>query len=158
LRAEFRRALAINPDFAEAHNNLGVILGSQRRFDEAILHFEQALAAHAGYAETHNNFSLALASMGRRTEAITHFQRALAIRRPTARTPQQALRGVYMPSATFLRDNAAWVLLSSQSGETTTQRSEGGMSAPTSAPAPPPKIAPPSVEAPGSPTQPRTPV
>ena len=36
------RALALKPDFAEAHNNLGVALGNLGRHDEAIVHFRTA--------------------------------------------------------------------------------------------------------------------
>jgi tetratricopeptide (TPR) repeat protein len=38
--ASYRKALAINPNFAKAHNNLGTVLQNLGRFDEAIPHFE----------------------------------------------------------------------------------------------------------------------
>ena len=38
----FRKAIALKPDFAKAHNNLGALLANQRRFKEARSCFEQA--------------------------------------------------------------------------------------------------------------------
>jgi pentatricopeptide repeat protein len=42
--AYYRRALDVDPDFALAHTNLGVILMHQGRHDEAATHWERALA------------------------------------------------------------------------------------------------------------------
>ena len=39
--AQFRQAVAINPEYAELHYDLGTALASQRRFDEAIVEFRQ---------------------------------------------------------------------------------------------------------------------
>jgi len=41
--AEFRQAVRVNPNSAEAHNNLGASLGSLGEVDEAITHLRRAL-------------------------------------------------------------------------------------------------------------------
>ena len=41
--AHYRRALTIEPDYAEAHNNLGTALAGRGELDEAVEHFRNAL-------------------------------------------------------------------------------------------------------------------
>ena len=41
---QFRRALSLRPDYAEAHYNLGNALLDLGRTDEAIRHFQEAVA------------------------------------------------------------------------------------------------------------------
>ncbi len=60
--ALFEQALAVKPDFAEAHCNLGVALAKQGRVDEAIAHFQQAIAIKPDFAEAHRNLGVALRS------------------------------------------------------------------------------------------------
>ena len=58
----YRQALRIKPDFALAHVNLGDVLLSQGKFDEAIGHFRQALQARPDFPEALNNLAWALAT------------------------------------------------------------------------------------------------
>ncbi len=53
--AQYRKALAIDPQCAEAYNNLGVILHRQGRLDEAAAAYGQALALVPNDAEGHLN-------------------------------------------------------------------------------------------------------
>jgi hypothetical protein len=53
----YERALAINPDHAEALNNLGNACKVQGRFDEALAYYGRAIAQRPDYAETHFNRS-----------------------------------------------------------------------------------------------------
>jgi len=71
--------LAIDPNFAEAHNNLGYSLLQAGRVKEAYAHFQRALEINPKYAEAHNNLGNCLLHAGRVNEAIVHFQRALEI-------------------------------------------------------------------------------
>jgi tetratricopeptide (TPR) repeat protein len=71
---EFERALAINPDYADAHNNLGIALGSSGDVAKAIEHFRRALEIRPGYADAQNNLKL--------------FLSAEASRRSPGRSPQ----------------------------------------------------------------------
>ena len=78
--AHCQRAIALRPDFAEAHNNLGRILRSQGRLEEALACFEQATALRPNFAEAHCSLGNVLASLARLDEAEARFQQALALR------------------------------------------------------------------------------
>jgi tetratricopeptide (TPR) repeat protein len=47
----FQRAIAINPEFAPAHQNLGVFFESRGQFAEAITHPRLALKLSSDYAD-----------------------------------------------------------------------------------------------------------
>ncbi len=74
------QALELAPDFAEGHNNLGVLWQAQGHPDNAAARFERALTLHPGYAEAHNNLGAVREVQGLLDEAIGHFERALALR------------------------------------------------------------------------------
>ena len=57
---EFELALAINPDYADAHNNLGIALGATGNVAGAIVHFRRALEIRPDYADAQNNLKLFL--------------------------------------------------------------------------------------------------
>jgi protein O-GlcNAc transferase len=72
------RAVALEPDFAEAHNDHGVMQAAKGQFAQAAAAFERAVALKPGYVEARNNLAHALRTLGRRDEAVTHLERALA--------------------------------------------------------------------------------
>ncbi len=76
----YHRALAIQPSYAQAHNNLGMALDDQGNFDEAIQHYRQALRIKPNYAQAHNNLGITLDNQGKSGEAIEHYEQALRIR------------------------------------------------------------------------------
>jgi predicted O-linked N-acetylglucosamine transferase (SPINDLY family) len=71
------RAVVLDPDFAEAHNDRGVILAANGLFPEAIGCFERAVALKSGYVEARNNLARGLRSVGRVDEALTQFELVL---------------------------------------------------------------------------------
>jgi Tfp pilus assembly protein PilF len=76
----FENAIAIKPDYAEAHNNLGVTLQELGRLDMAVKNYEKALAIKPDYAETHNNLGNILRELGQLDMAIKNYEKALAIK------------------------------------------------------------------------------
>jgi predicted O-linked N-acetylglucosamine transferase (SPINDLY family) len=68
------RAVMLAPDFAEAHNDKGVILAANGLFAEALPCFERAVALNPGYHEARNNLGRGLRSLGRIGEALTQFE------------------------------------------------------------------------------------
>ena len=58
--AAYLRAIASDPDYARAHNNLGVVLERQGKADQAIAEYRRAIAINPDYALAHHNLALAL--------------------------------------------------------------------------------------------------
>jgi tetratricopeptide (TPR) repeat protein len=78
--ASFRGALAVDPEYAEAHNSLANVLARRGRADEAVAHYRKVLELKPGHVEPHNNLGIALAGRGQVEEAIAHYQQALEIK------------------------------------------------------------------------------
>src|SRR5579863_4234266 len=71
--------LAQAPDFAEAHNNRGVVMQALRHPEEALASFDRAIAVNPDYANAHNNRANALRDLQRHDEALAGFDRTLAL-------------------------------------------------------------------------------
>jgi protein O-GlcNAc transferase len=71
------RAVMLDPDFAEAHNDRGVILAANGLFADALSCFERAVALNPGYNEARNNLGRGLRSLGRFAEALKQFELVL---------------------------------------------------------------------------------
>ena len=82
--ANYRKALVLQPDLAEAHNNLGSALVSQGRVDEALASYKNAVASRPDYAEAHSNLGLAYQELGKLNDALSSFEEALRITQDTA--------------------------------------------------------------------------
>ena len=72
------KALAITPDYVEAHNNLGLAFKELGKLDEAMASYHKALASKPDYAEAHNNLGTVFQDLGRLDEAIASYHKALA--------------------------------------------------------------------------------
>jgi Flp pilus assembly protein TadD len=86
--AEWRKALALQPEDASAHYNLGLSLFQSGQTNPAIEQYERALQLSPDYPEAHNNLGGALSSLGRLDEAIVQYQKAVDLdaTRTSART------------------------------------------------------------------------
>jgi protein O-mannosyl-transferase len=73
----FVAALALRPDYPEAHNNYGNALFATGRTAEAVAQHEAALRLEPDYAEAHFNLAAELCQQGRFAEAIPHFEAGL---------------------------------------------------------------------------------
>ena len=58
--AAYRRAVAIKPDFPEAHYNLGNALVKLAKTDEAVATYRRAIAIKPDYADAHDALATAL--------------------------------------------------------------------------------------------------
>jgi tetratricopeptide (TPR) repeat protein len=72
-----QQALHLNPQYVEAHHNLGCALDALRRPDEAIPHYAEAVRLRPDYALAHCNLAVDLAGQGKVPDALAHFDRAL---------------------------------------------------------------------------------
>lgn len=84
--ADYKRVIALKPQYAEAHNNLGIVLVAQRRIAEAIARYRQALLLSPDNPSIHNNLGLALAADGSIDEAAAQYERALMLNPASAET------------------------------------------------------------------------
>jgi tetratricopeptide (TPR) repeat protein len=68
----YRRAIAIESDYAPAYNNMGTALRAAGRPVEAIAAYERALQTLPEYPDAHYNLANALMAQGRSNEAVGH--------------------------------------------------------------------------------------
>ena len=75
-----RQAIALKPDYTEAHNNLGIILQQLGKLNEAETSYRQAIALNPDFAEAHCNLGVTQKELGRVEEAEASFKKAIALR------------------------------------------------------------------------------
>ncbi|MBI4598222.1 MAG: tetratricopeptide repeat protein [Candidatus Omnitrophica bacterium] len=73
----WRDAVAKQPRNGRAHNNVGIALGKQGRYDEAAEHFLIALSRDPANTQLYNNLGIVRSRQGRSDEAIRWYQKAL---------------------------------------------------------------------------------
>jgi protein O-mannosyl-transferase len=77
---EYREALRLKPDDADAHYDLANALYRNGLLDEAIREYRADLQLSPNDPEGHNNLGAVLFQKGNRDEAIAHFQEALRLK------------------------------------------------------------------------------
>lgn len=75
----YRKALALDASFAEAHNALGTIHAARGRYNEAMAAFNAAVAAAPNAAHLYNNVGYLNLLLGRYGDAVAAFSRATAL-------------------------------------------------------------------------------
>src|SRR4029453_2137315 len=78
-QASFERALALQPDLAEANNDLGALLAQAGDLQAAIERFRAAIASTPEYPDALNNLGYALLLTGHDAEARALYEKALAL-------------------------------------------------------------------------------
>jgi len=116
---QFQEALRIDPDYAQAHNNLGAQLQVIGRPGQALDHYRRAVALRPDNIESRTNLGQLLSNQGEVSEAADQFSEALALR---AEHPQ-ALAGLAWIRATSwdpaLRDPGEAVRLAERAAAAT---------------------------------------
>jgi tetratricopeptide (TPR) repeat protein len=77
--AQYQAAIAIAPDYAEAHNNLGNAYAAGGQLPEAVSEYRLAIKLNPDYAEAHYNLANVLAD-DHPQDAIAEYQAALRAR------------------------------------------------------------------------------
>ena len=78
-QAEYKAAIALQPQNAAAHLGLGFLSYEGKNFEAALAHFKRAVRYDPNHAPTHCNLGLAYAKLGERDKAREHFQTALRL-------------------------------------------------------------------------------
>jgi tetratricopeptide (TPR) repeat protein len=73
------KALEIDPDYAEAQNNLGLTLNLAGRDKEALEFCQKAIANQPNYGDFHNNLGVLFCKMGRYKEGIEELGKAVRL-------------------------------------------------------------------------------
>jgi Flp pilus assembly protein TadD len=74
---EFQRAIALDADFAEAHDDLGVAYTRLNRYREAEAEFRRTIELIPDESQPHSNLGWVLLATGRRAEAEASGRRAI---------------------------------------------------------------------------------
>ncbi len=90
----FQIALALDPDYVEAHHNLGILYTNVRRIQQAGFHFKIALGLDPNRADLHNSYGCYLLDTGQLEEAIASFETAVELE-PTFAKAYNNLGRVY---------------------------------------------------------------
>lgn len=75
----FRSALELDPDYAKAHANLGVVLARLGQRDQSLEHYDRALEIDPEYANAFYNRANLLSQLGQYEAAIDSYRRAIAL-------------------------------------------------------------------------------
>ena len=74
---ELRKAIALNPNYANAYYNLGVLYIDQGNFKEAEKELKKAIKLKSDFAIAHYNLGFILKDLGRLKEAESFNQKAI---------------------------------------------------------------------------------
>ena len=93
---ELKKAIALNPDYPDLHNYLGIAYGNNAMVDDSIEEFEVSLKINPYYLKARLNLALALYDCGRYLEAQSHIERVLSVKpdNQLARNLQEELKAV----------------------------------------------------------------
>jgi len=69
----YQKAAALDASYPTPHNDIGVILEDQGRFEEAQQAYQQALALNPNYLEAHANLAMLYERIGQKEKAIYHW-------------------------------------------------------------------------------------
>jgi Tfp pilus assembly protein PilF len=75
----FEHTLAVTPDNLVIQYNLGHVLGEQRRYEEARIHFAEALRIKPDFFDALINMGMTLTDQGHPADAVAFFERALRV-------------------------------------------------------------------------------
>ncbi|MEG5066020.1 tetratricopeptide repeat protein [Microcoleus sp. B3-A4] len=75
----YRRAIQLQPSYADAYHNLGEVLSARGQWEEAIAAYRQAIDLNPSFDAPHYGLGKAWASLDRREDAIACYRRAIEL-------------------------------------------------------------------------------
>ncbi len=76
----YQKALELNPDCAEAFNNIGNVFKERGKVDQALALYHKSVRMKPSFAEGHGNIGSILNDQGRFAEAIPYYQKAIKLK------------------------------------------------------------------------------
>jgi hypothetical protein len=76
----YKNAIAIKPDMAEAHSNLGIVMHELGRLQDAETSYKNTIAIKPDIAEAHSNLGIVMHELGRLQDAETSYKNAIALK------------------------------------------------------------------------------
>ena len=104
----YRRAIALNPHYAEAYSNLGYVFEAQGNLNEAVALYRKAIEFNPNLIPAHQNLGFSLLNLGQSDAAEESLRRVIALA-PGHATALQSLgviaaqRGDFLQAETLLR-------------------------------------------------------
>jgi len=77
--AKYKTAISINPNYPDAHYNLGNACKEQGKLDEAVVEYKIALIINPNCAKAYGNLGLAYQEQGKLDEAIAEYKTVIGI-------------------------------------------------------------------------------
>jgi predicted TPR repeat methyltransferase len=83
----YEKVIALAPEHANAHNNLGALSKARGKFAEAATAYQKAIELNPAHVDAHNNMGKLLAAQGRTKEAVGWYCKAITLmpRHPDSR-------------------------------------------------------------------------
>ena len=79
----YQKAEALDPAYPTPHNDAGVLLETQNRFEEAERSYQQAITLQPNYLEAHANLAILYERMGQQEKAIGHWMKRYELGDPS---------------------------------------------------------------------------
>ncbi|WP_424599947.1 tetratricopeptide repeat protein [Bradyrhizobium sp.] len=76
----FSKAIKVDPNVADVHNNRGAALKELKRLDEAVASYDKAITLRPDYTESYYNRGNALSDLKRLDEAVASYDKAIALK------------------------------------------------------------------------------
>ncbi len=76
----FENAVAIKPDYSEAHKNLGISLKELGKFDAAVISFKKSITLEPNNVDTHYNLAVTLKAMNDLDSAVKSYEKVVFLK------------------------------------------------------------------------------
>jgi tetratricopeptide (TPR) repeat protein len=101
--AQLHEALSYNPEFPQAHYQLGLVLEKERKFEEAIAPLQRAMELDPLYPEPHYTLGRIYQREGKREEAQEQIEKFKKLRKEPSPLQSPALDQVMPPGGEHLQ-------------------------------------------------------
>ncbi|HEX9110068.1 MAG TPA: tetratricopeptide repeat protein [Terriglobales bacterium] len=102
--ARLHEALSYNPEFPQAHYQLGLVLEKERKFEEAIAPLQRAMELDPLYPEPHYTLGRIYQREGKREEAQEQIEKFKKLRKEPSPLQSPAINEIMPPAGVSLQD------------------------------------------------------